>query len=126
MTFNANILPVFEQLGLLEEVQKISLPGFSMNIYNHKIERIGFVDGRLYRERYRQLSPSTMFWQISQYIVLTLHLVSLFQERLRLHYVCKARHAPPPALSSPTREGPLEEACPLHGAKRRRRHDPRC
>ncbi|KAK3825579.1 MAG: hypothetical protein J3Q66DRAFT_328072 [Benniella sp.] len=51
MTFNANILPVFEQLGLLEEVQKISLPGFTMNIYNHKIEMIGFVDGRLYRER---------------------------------------------------------------------------
>lgn len=43
MVFGANILPVFEQLGLLEEVRKISLPCLGMDIYNAKIEKVAFV-----------------------------------------------------------------------------------
>ncbi|KAF9349743.1 hypothetical protein BGX26_012001 [Mortierella sp. AD094] len=51
MVFGANILPVFEQLGLLEEVKKISLPCLSMEIYNSKIEKAAAVNVRKYKER---------------------------------------------------------------------------
>ncbi|KAF9189609.1 hypothetical protein BGZ51_009428 [Haplosporangium sp. Z 767] len=51
MVFGANILPVFEQLGLLEEVQKISLPCLGMDIYNNQIEKIAFVNVKQYKER---------------------------------------------------------------------------
>ncbi|KAF9918209.1 hypothetical protein BX616_009927 [Lobosporangium transversale] len=51
MVFGANILPVFEQLGLLEQVQKISLPCLRMDIYNSKIEKVAFVEVGQYRER---------------------------------------------------------------------------
>ncbi|KAF9963801.1 hypothetical protein BGZ65_011257 [Modicella reniformis] len=40
-----------EQLGLLEEVQNISLPCLRMDIYDNKIEQIAFVDVSNYRER---------------------------------------------------------------------------
>ncbi|KAF9102245.1 hypothetical protein BGX27_011117 [Mortierella sp. AM989] len=51
MVFGANILPVFEQLGLLEEVKKISLPCLGMDIYNSNIEKAASVDVRKYKER---------------------------------------------------------------------------
>ncbi|KAI8346519.1 hypothetical protein B0O80DRAFT_503426 [Mortierella sp. GBAus27b] len=51
MVFGANILPVFEQLGLLEEVRKISLPCLGMDIYNAKIEKVANVDVNQYRAR---------------------------------------------------------------------------
>ncbi|KAG0014600.1 hypothetical protein BGZ80_010354 [Entomortierella chlamydospora] len=51
MVFGANILPVFEQLGLLEEVKKISLPCLSMDIYNSNIEKVASVNVQKYKER---------------------------------------------------------------------------
>ncbi len=51
MVFGANILPVFEQLGMLEEVQKISLPCLGMDIYNSQIEKVALVDVRQYKQR---------------------------------------------------------------------------
>ncbi|KAF9906711.1 hypothetical protein EC991_000373 [Linnemannia zychae] len=43
MSINANILPVFEQLGLLEEVQNISLRNRWTSLYDHKMKQIGKV-----------------------------------------------------------------------------------
>ncbi|KAF9208122.1 hypothetical protein BGZ49_009746 [Haplosporangium sp. Z 27] len=51
MVFGANILPVFEQLGLLEEVKRISLPCLGMDIYNSKIEKTASVNVQKYKER---------------------------------------------------------------------------
>ncbi|KAG0245537.1 hypothetical protein B0O80DRAFT_503423 [Mortierella sp. GBAus27b] len=51
MTFNANILPLFEQLGLLEEVLKISKPLLGLEIYDGDLSFIGRIDTTLYRER---------------------------------------------------------------------------
>ncbi|KAF9582727.1 hypothetical protein BGW38_010840, partial [Lunasporangiospora selenospora] len=47
----ANILPVFEQLGLLDEVRKISLPCKRMDIFNNDIERVAFIDATQYKQR---------------------------------------------------------------------------
>ncbi|KAF8955867.1 hypothetical protein BGZ46_002524 [Entomortierella lignicola] len=41
MTLGANILPVFEQLGLLEELEQISLPCPSIDIYNDETKHLG-------------------------------------------------------------------------------------
>ncbi|KAG0380485.1 hypothetical protein BGX24_007841 [Mortierella sp. AD032] len=43
MSINANILPVFEQLGLLEEVENISLRNRWTSLYNAKLNQIGLV-----------------------------------------------------------------------------------
>jgi len=51
MAFNANILPVFEQLGLLEQVLKISKPCEGMTIYDGELQLIGKIDTSLYKER---------------------------------------------------------------------------
>ncbi|KAF9895589.1 hypothetical protein BX616_009318, partial [Lobosporangium transversale] len=45
MTMGASILPVFEQLGLLEEINKISLPVDKADFYNSRIEKIGCICG---------------------------------------------------------------------------------
>lgn len=41
ISLSANILPVFEQLGLYEELESISLPGSTFEIFNGKLERLG-------------------------------------------------------------------------------------
>ncbi|KAG0041674.1 hypothetical protein BGZ83_001454 [Gryganskiella cystojenkinii] len=51
MAFNANILPVFEQLGLLEEAQKISLPCRGLSIYGSDRKLMGGFDLSTYEER---------------------------------------------------------------------------
>ncbi|KAK3827860.1 MAG: hypothetical protein J3Q66DRAFT_394184 [Benniella sp.] len=43
MTVGGNILPVFEQLGLLEEIESISLPCNSIDIYNGRQEKLGSI-----------------------------------------------------------------------------------
>ncbi|KAF8926269.1 hypothetical protein BGZ58_011327, partial [Dissophora ornata] len=43
MTLGANILPVFEQLGLLDEIYKISKPCPSLDFYGPKAEKIGSI-----------------------------------------------------------------------------------
>ncbi|KAF9430684.1 hypothetical protein BGZ76_000745 [Entomortierella beljakovae] len=44
MVTGPNILPVFEQLGLLEEVEKISKPLKCLNIYGENMNKLGSVD----------------------------------------------------------------------------------
>lgn len=56
MQIGANILPVFEQLGLLEEVRKISLPCIAMEIYNSKLDKVAVISGEHYEERYDNCS----------------------------------------------------------------------
>ncbi|KAF9352370.1 hypothetical protein BGX26_009815 [Mortierella sp. AD094] len=41
MTLGSNILPVFEQLGLLEEIKEISLPCPALNVYDSNLEKLG-------------------------------------------------------------------------------------
>lgn len=50
MSINANILPVFEQLGLLAEVQNISLRNHGSSLFNSKMKEIGKVGIPNYRE----------------------------------------------------------------------------
>ncbi|KAF9111271.1 hypothetical protein BGX27_005163 [Mortierella sp. AM989] len=50
MTIGATILPVFEQLGLLEELYSVSLPLITADLYNAKMAKIGGVDGSKHRE----------------------------------------------------------------------------
>ncbi|KAF9160882.1 hypothetical protein BGX20_002359, partial [Mortierella sp. AD010] len=45
LTLGASILPVFEQLGLLEELYSISLPLITAELYDANIQKIGGVDG---------------------------------------------------------------------------------
>ncbi|KAF9079232.1 hypothetical protein BGX27_006759, partial [Mortierella sp. AM989] len=44
MTLGANILPVFEQLGLLGEIEKMSLPCPSIEIFNGEREKLGNIN----------------------------------------------------------------------------------
>ncbi|KAI1291304.1 hypothetical protein EDD11_009019 [Mortierella claussenii] len=43
MTLGANVLPVFEQLGLLEDIKQISHPCYALNIYGGDNDMIGAV-----------------------------------------------------------------------------------
>ncbi|KAG0358200.1 hypothetical protein BGZ54_010544 [Gamsiella multidivaricata] len=44
MTLGANVLPVFEQLGLLEEFERISKPVPSLDFYTSDIQKLGSLD----------------------------------------------------------------------------------
>ncbi|KAF8925523.1 hypothetical protein BGZ58_000736 [Dissophora ornata] len=44
MTLGPNILPVFEQLGLLHEIEKISKPCSSLDMYDGNMKKIGSID----------------------------------------------------------------------------------
>ncbi|KAG0320576.1 hypothetical protein BGZ97_013194 [Linnemannia gamsii] len=50
MSINANILPVFEQLGLLKEVENISLRNNGSTMFNSKLKEIGQVGMPNYME----------------------------------------------------------------------------
>jgi len=41
---NANILPAFDQLGLLEELTKIAFPMSTLDLYHENLEHIGSMD----------------------------------------------------------------------------------
>ncbi|KAG0226926.1 hypothetical protein BGX31_007147 [Mortierella sp. GBA43] len=43
MTIGANIIPVFEQLGLLEEIESISLPCPKLDLYNSRVKSLGSI-----------------------------------------------------------------------------------
>ncbi|KAG0308784.1 hypothetical protein BGZ98_006831 [Dissophora globulifera] len=49
MAFSANILPAFEQLGMLPEIEKISMPIFNMDIYNNARQKVGALNMGRYR-----------------------------------------------------------------------------
>lgn len=42
MSVNVNILPVFEQLGLFEELMQISFTSPGMHIYNENMKKIAY------------------------------------------------------------------------------------
>ncbi|KAF9091676.1 hypothetical protein BGX27_001990, partial [Mortierella sp. AM989] len=47
MVAGPNILPVFEQLGLLEDIEKISKPLKCLNIYTGDMEKLGSIDANI-------------------------------------------------------------------------------
>jgi len=49
MSLGASILPVMEQLGLLEEIEKISFPSNTVDMYNKKLKKIGGIDQRSHK-----------------------------------------------------------------------------
>ncbi|KAK3826265.1 MAG: hypothetical protein JOS17DRAFT_254269 [Linnemannia elongata] len=51
MSINSNILPVFEQLGLLERVEAISLLIYYTTLFNGKLEKIAEVNTKDHRDR---------------------------------------------------------------------------
>ncbi|KAF9358948.1 hypothetical protein BGX26_000554 [Mortierella sp. AD094] len=51
MALNANILPVFDQLGLLESLAKISLVSSSMQLYKENLKLIGAIDFSGFKEK---------------------------------------------------------------------------
>ncbi|KAF9921355.1 hypothetical protein FBU30_008640 [Linnemannia zychae] len=51
MSINSNILPVFEQLGLLEQVEAISLVIYYTTLFNGKLEKIAEVNTKDHRDR---------------------------------------------------------------------------
>ncbi|KAG0354060.1 hypothetical protein BC939DRAFT_467209 [Gamsiella multidivaricata] len=44
MTLGPNIIPLFEQLGLMEEINKFSLPVFSLDMYGDDMKKVGAID----------------------------------------------------------------------------------
>ncbi|KAG0049038.1 hypothetical protein BGZ83_006114 [Gryganskiella cystojenkinii] len=50
MTLGANILPVFEQLGIYEEFVKLALPIHTMDMYNEDLSTIGSMDSKPHKE----------------------------------------------------------------------------
>ncbi len=51
MGFGANILPVFEQLGLLDELLKVSYPCPSVDMFDPQLNILGGFEFEQYRER---------------------------------------------------------------------------
>ncbi|KAI1310825.1 hypothetical protein EDD11_003641 [Mortierella claussenii] len=49
MALGPNIIPIFEQLGLLEEINKFSLPCLGMDVYNASLKPMGTVDLRTHK-----------------------------------------------------------------------------
>ncbi|KAF9997491.1 hypothetical protein BGZ80_006995, partial [Entomortierella chlamydospora] len=45
IALSANVLPVFEQLGIYEELKSVSLPHVSVDIFNTKLDDLGSIDG---------------------------------------------------------------------------------
>lgn len=52
---NANILPVFEQLGLLDELQKIAFPCINLELLHEDLSSIGSIDISGFKEKYVSL-----------------------------------------------------------------------
>jgi len=50
MTLGPTILPALEQLGLLEELQKFSLPITSLNVLDADLNSLGSLDSKRQKE----------------------------------------------------------------------------
>ncbi|KAF9897715.1 hypothetical protein BX616_005105 [Lobosporangium transversale] len=44
MTLGPNLMPIFEQLGLVEEIRKFSLPCLGLDVYNESMKHLGTID----------------------------------------------------------------------------------
>ncbi|KAF9355355.1 hypothetical protein BGX26_006671 [Mortierella sp. AD094] len=49
IALSANILPVFEQLGIYEELKSVSLPHASVDMFDTSLNDLGSIDGRYHR-----------------------------------------------------------------------------
>lgn len=45
ISISGNILPVFEQLGIYEDLKNISLPYLGTEFFDLKLNQLGFVEG---------------------------------------------------------------------------------
>ncbi|KFH72185.1 hypothetical protein MVEG_02476 [Podila verticillata NRRL 6337] len=50
IALSPNILPIFQQLGLLDELLSICMPGKDLDIYRENMTRIGGVEGQYYKD----------------------------------------------------------------------------
>ncbi|KAF9427044.1 hypothetical protein BGZ94_005572 [Podila epigama] len=50
MALNANIMPVFEQLGMVDELMKIAFPCHSLDLYKESLKPIGALDVTFYKQ----------------------------------------------------------------------------
>jgi hypothetical protein len=50
MSVGANILPVFEQLGMLEDIIKISLPVKEQHLYEASMKKLGSLTMKDYKD----------------------------------------------------------------------------
>ncbi|KAI1312279.1 hypothetical protein EDD11_002998 [Mortierella claussenii] len=57
MSIGPNILPLFEQLGMLEEILKLSLPGRIMNVYNEDMTLVGKTDSTAFMKERSGYDP---------------------------------------------------------------------
>jgi hypothetical protein len=46
MSLGASVLPIFEQLGMLDELKTFAKPCYTAEVYDHKISKLGFFDMR--------------------------------------------------------------------------------
>ncbi|KAF9206814.1 hypothetical protein BGZ49_001756 [Haplosporangium sp. Z 27] len=60
MSIGPNILPMFEQLGMLDEIMKLSLPGMTMEVYNEDLTLIGKTDSTAFMKE-KSGYPPIMF-----------------------------------------------------------------
>jgi len=58
LSLAANILPVFEQLGMLEEVMALAYPSKSIEMLKEDGSKIGSFSFLEYKAKYGSLSPS--------------------------------------------------------------------
>jgi hypothetical protein len=50
MSIGANILPVFEQLGLLDEIKKFSYPVYEQNLFEANMKKSGSLTMKDYKD----------------------------------------------------------------------------
>lgn len=50
MSMGANILPVFEQLGMLEEIKKISFPVYEQHLFEANMKKSGSLSMKDYKD----------------------------------------------------------------------------
>ena len=51
MSIGPNIMPLLEQLDILDELRKVSLPATTMDLYSEDMSMIGSMLGTEYQER---------------------------------------------------------------------------
>ncbi|KAG0003833.1 hypothetical protein BGZ80_005730 [Entomortierella chlamydospora] len=54
LALSANILPVFEQLGIYEDLKSVSLPHVSVDIFNTRLDDLGSIGGSFHKIVYVQ------------------------------------------------------------------------
>lgn len=50
LSVSPNILPILEQLDMIDDIKKFSLPMTSLDMYEENLKYIGAIDGEPYRD----------------------------------------------------------------------------